>query len=85
MRPAQIKNGRHNFLIIKKLFKEIKPIVETLALSVEATKYYAQWVIKAKVTQITDMVDPFTNAIYISSHLSISATKFGKILLLICY
>ena len=65
MRPAQIKNGMHNFLIIKKLFKEIKPIVETLALSVEATKYYAQWVIKAKVTQVTDMIDPYKRYLHL--------------------
>lgn len=58
MRPAQIKHGMHNFIIIKKLFKELQPLIEKLSLSVEATKYYAQWVIKAKVTQIIDMVEP---------------------------
>jgi hypothetical protein len=65
MRPAKIKHGMHNFLIIKKLFKEIQPLVESLSLSVEATKYYAQWVIKAKVTQIAEMVEPHKRYLYL--------------------
>jgi TnpA family transposase len=61
----QIKYGIHNFLIIKKLFKEIQSLIETLSLSVEATKYYAGWVIKAKVTQITDIVEPYRRYLYL--------------------
>jgi hypothetical protein len=55
----------HNFLIIKKLFKELSPIIDSLALSVEATKYYAQWVMKAKVTQITEVVNPHKRYLYL--------------------
>ncbi|HRD71026.1 MAG TPA: Tn3 family transposase [Legionella sp.] len=65
MRPKQIKHGIRNFLIIKKLFNEIKPIIDALSLSAEATKYYAQWVIKAKVTQITDMVESNKRYLYL--------------------
>jgi len=65
LRPAQIKHGMHNFLIIKKLFKELSPIIDSLALSVEATKYYAQWVMKAKVTQITEVVNPHKRYLYL--------------------
>ena len=57
MKPAKIKQGMRNFLIIKKLHKELSPIIEKLALSTEATKYYAQWVNKAKVTQVAEIVD----------------------------
>ena len=57
MQPAQIKQGMRNFLIIKKLHKELHPIIEKLALSSEATKYYAQWANKAKITQIAEIVD----------------------------
>jgi TnpA family transposase len=60
LRPAQIKHGMHNFLIIKK-----RPIIDSLALSVEATKYYAQWVMKAKVTQITEVVNPHKRYLYL--------------------
>lgn len=67
LRPAQIKHGMHNFLIIKKLFKEIKPIIDSLSFSIEATKYYAQWVMKAKVTQITDMVVPHKRYLYLAA------------------
>ena len=57
MKPAKIKLGIRNFLIIKKLHQELYPIIEKLALSTEATKYYAQWVNKAKTTQIAEMVE----------------------------
>ena len=70
MRPAKIKHGMHNFLIIKKLFKEIQFLVESLSLSIEATKYYAQWVIKAKVTQITEMVEPHKRYLYLVAFIS---------------
>lgn len=50
LEPGKIKKGIRNFLIIKKIYDEINPIIEKLALSIEAIKYYAQWVIKAKTT-----------------------------------
>jgi len=56
-KPGKISESIHGFLIIKKLHTEITPLLDKLALSPEATRYYAEWVIKAKVTQITDMVD----------------------------
>jgi len=57
MKPAKIKQGIRNFLIIKKLHRELNPIIEKLALSSEATKYYAQWVNKAKTTQVSEIVE----------------------------
>ena len=57
MKPAKIKQGIRNFLIIKKLHQELTPVIEKLALSSEATRYYAQWVNKAKLTQIAEMVE----------------------------
>jgi TnpA family transposase len=70
IRPAHIKNGMHHFLIIKKLFKEIAPLIHHLDLSTEATRYYAQWVIKSKVTQITDMVDLNKRYLYLAAFMS---------------
>ncbi|MBA2655926.1 MAG: Tn3 family transposase [Tatlockia sp.] len=67
IRPKQIKTGMHNFLIIKKLFKEISPLIKKLALSTEATKYYAQWVTKAKTTQIAEMVEPHKRHLYLAA------------------
>ncbi|HDV5807170.1 TPA: Tn3 family transposase, partial [Legionella pneumophila] len=57
MRPAKIKQGIRNFLIIKKLHQELMPLIKKLELSSEATKYYAGWVNKAKATQIAEMAD----------------------------
>lgn len=65
MRPMHIRHGMRNFLIIRKLFQEIEPIVKVLSLSAGATKYYAQWVIKAKATQITDMIEPHKRYLYL--------------------
>lgn len=57
LKPEKIKNSIRNFLIIKKIHKEIAPLIDKLALSTEATKYYAQWVIKAKITQIAEITE----------------------------
>lgn len=65
MKPAKIKLGIRNFLIIKKLHQELYPIIEKLALSTEATKYYAQWVNKAKTTQIAEMVENQKRNLYL--------------------
>ena len=65
MRPRKIKHGMRNFLIIKKLFKELKPVIKSLSLSSEATQYYAQWAVKAKATQITDIIDPHKRYLYL--------------------
>jgi hypothetical protein len=58
LEPRKIKKGIHNFLIIKKIHQEINLVIEKLALSTEATKYYAQWVSKAKTTQISEITEP---------------------------
>lgn len=57
MRPAKIKQGIRNFLIIKKLHQELRLLIMKQELSSEATKYYAGWVNKAKATQIAEMTD----------------------------
>lgn len=65
IRPSQIKYGIHNFLIIKKLFQEVQPIIGALSLSTEATRYYAKWVTKAKITQITDIAERHKKCLYL--------------------
>lgn len=56
-RPAKIKYGIRNFLIIKKLFFEIKPLIDVLNLSNGAISYYAKWLIKAQSYQTISMVE----------------------------
>jgi len=65
LRPGQIKHGMQNFLIVKKLFQEVRSVIEALDLSLDATKYYAQWVVKAKVTQIAEIVDSRKRYLYL--------------------
>lgn len=65
VKPKQIKRSMHGFLIIKKLYDEIEPLITNLGLSPEATRYYAQWVIKAKTTQLTGMTDNTTCCLYL--------------------
>ncbi len=54
VRPVQIKQSVHAFLIIKKLFFELHEVIDKLGLSPEAIRYYGEWTTKAKVTQITE-------------------------------
>ncbi|HAT9492181.1 TPA: Tn3 family transposase [Legionella pneumophila subsp. pneumophila] len=65
LKPGKIKSGIRNFLIIKNLHKEVSPLIKKLALSTEASKYYAQWVIKAKTTQVTEMTEPYKRHLYL--------------------
>jgi TnpA family transposase len=55
--PAHIKKSLHGFLIIKKLYTELSPRIDQLDMSSAAIRYYGHWVIKAKMTQITDISD----------------------------
>ena len=65
LKPAKIKSGIRNFLIIKRLHEEIISVIKKLTLSTEATKYYAQWVIKAKTTQIAEMTESHKRHLYL--------------------
>ncbi len=56
-RPAKIKHGLRNFIIIKKLFLETKSLMDKLDLSNEAVQYYAQWLIKAQSYQTISMTE----------------------------
>jgi len=50
--------GQFNgFLLIKKLHNDIAVLLTKLDLSTEAIKYYANWVIKAKTSQIKAIND----------------------------
>lgn len=69
-RPKKIQHGVHNFLIIKRIFQEIFPLINQLSLSAEATQYYAAWIIKAKVTQITDIIDVNKRYLYLVAFIS---------------
>ena len=50
IKPGEIKKSAHGFLIIKQLYHELLALIEALDLSPEATRYYAIWTIKAKVS-----------------------------------
>lgn len=65
MQPAKIKLGMRNFLIIKKLHQELYSVIEKLALSSEAIKYYAGWVNKAKLTQLSEITDTHKRNLYL--------------------
>ena len=77
LRPEQIRHGIHNFLIIKKLFQELQSVIKKLDLSVDATKYYAGWIFKAKVTQITDIVEPNKRYLYLVTFIDHYYKKCG--------
>jgi TnpA family transposase len=65
--PGKIKESIRGLLIIKKLHKELSSAITELGLSSEAMRYYAIWVIKAKVTQINEMVEDPKRYLYLLS------------------
>jgi TnpA family transposase len=65
--PGKIKESLRGLLIIKKLHQELSSAINTLDLSSGAIRYYAVWVIKAKVTQINEMVDDPKRYLYLLS------------------
>jgi hypothetical protein len=64
--PGKISESMRKFLIIKKLRDELLDFIEHLDISSEAVRYYAQWVIKAKVTQVTDITDDNKRYLYLT-------------------
>ena len=63
--PGKIKQSVHGFLIIKKLKQELAKLIKELNISSEAIRYYAQWVVKAKLTQLTDITDENKRYLYL--------------------
>ncbi|MFV9852087.1 MAG: DUF4158 domain-containing protein, partial [Rickettsia aeschlimannii] len=55
--PSRIKQSISGFILIKKLYEDNAKLIKLLDLSREATKYYASWVIKAKISQIKTISD----------------------------
>lgn len=68
--PKKIQAGVRSYLIIKKIFFEVLPAIEEINLSSEATKYYAEWVAKAKSTQLSQINDPFKQYLYLTTFIS---------------
>ena len=63
--PGKIKQSLHGFLILKRLYRELKPSIDALNLSPETAAYYGKWVIKAKMTQLNDIVDVRVRYLYL--------------------
>jgi TnpA family transposase len=64
-RPGKIKESIAGFLEIKRIFGLTKTILELLCLSTGSLKYYAVWVCKAKMTQLTQISDPGKRYLYL--------------------
>ena len=66
VKPLQIKQSVHAFLIVKKLYFELHDTIDKLGLSPEAIRYYGEWTTKAKITQITeDIADANKRYLYL--------------------
>jgi TnpA family transposase len=63
--PGKIKQSLHGFLILKRLYRELTPLIEALNLSPETAAYYGKWVIKAKMSQLDDIVDVRVRYLYL--------------------
>lgn len=65
VRPSSIKQSVSGFILIKKLHNDIAVLLTKLDLSTEAIKYYANWVIKAKTSQIKAINDDNIRYLYL--------------------
>ena len=52
-KPSKVRESINDFIIIKALYKQISPVIDKLNLPVEAIKYYAIWVTKARISQLS--------------------------------
>ena len=52
VKPLQIKQSVHAFLIVKKLYFELHDTIDKLGLSPEAIRYYGEWTTKAKIEPV---------------------------------
>lgn len=69
VRPSRIKQSISGFILIKKLYEDNEKLIKLLDLSREATKYYANWIIKAKISQIKTITDHNTRYLYLLAFL----------------
>ena len=66
-----IRENIHNYLILKRLYLEIKELIEALGISHEAIRFYAGWIIKAHTkSQIFDIKDKYKQYLYLACFLS---------------
>ena len=70
VKPGKIKQNIHGFLIIKKLYYELRDVINELNLSPEALHYYAEWTIKAKISQISAIAEDSRRFLYLLSFIS---------------
>ena len=53
IKPAKIKSNVKDLVILRELYQELEPLIETLDLTREGLKYFAQYVLKARTWQIS--------------------------------
>jgi hypothetical protein len=70
LKPKDIKYNIQNFIKIKSLYNEFKPIIDELNLSKEANNYYAIWVLKAKTAQVAQFANIYKRALYVISFIA---------------
>ncbi|MCP4494343.1 MAG: DUF4158 domain-containing protein, partial [Gammaproteobacteria bacterium] len=64
-RPAKIKESVNDFLVIKKLYQQLSPLINILPLTPQATQYYAVWVYKARAAQVKQFPKPMKRYLHL--------------------
>ena len=80
LKPKDIKFNIQNFIKVKTLYNEFKPIIEALNLSKEAINYYAIWVLKARTAQFGQFASIYKRALYVISFIAFQHSSFQDIL-----
>jgi TnpA family transposase len=68
VQPVNIKVSIQYFLILKRLYQELKDVIDQLGISTEAINFYAGWVKKAQTrTQIQEIMNENRQRLYLLS------------------
>jgi TnpA family transposase len=57
MRPKDIKQNVNNMIVFKDMFDQLADVYDELNINDKATRYYAEWVRKADIQQLTQFTD----------------------------
>ncbi|MFT7087478.1 MAG: TnpA family transposase [Rickettsiales bacterium] len=69
-RPGKIKESIEDFSTIKNLHKQLYQVIEELKLPTKAIRYYATWAAKSKISQLTQLANPYKRYLHLISFIT---------------
>ena len=70
LKPKKIKESVVDFEMIKNLYQNIEPIIKGLTLNQKSVQYYANWAVKSKISQLTQINNEYKRYLYLICFIS---------------